>query len=246
MMRTIGIIGGLSPESTIKYYQWLNEGVQKRLGGHHSAKILLSSVDFGRFVELKEKGDWDTQGLLLSAEAVALEKAGADFIVLATNTMHKMADKIEAAISIPFLHLADATADKILEQGVDKIGLLGTRYTMELDFYKGRLESRGLEVIVPDGESRKIVNDIIYDELCHGKVIETSRRAYRNVITQLIDQGAKGVIMGCTEITMLIDQSDSVVPLFDTTRIHVEKALEEIFSSPDAELELDHCGPNCG
>jgi aspartate racemase len=229
-MKTIGIIGGLSPESTIKYYQWLNDGVQQKLGGHHNAKIILSSVDFGEFVALKEKGDWNTQAKLLCAEAKALERAGADFIILATNTMHKMANQIEAAISIPFLHLADATADRILEKQLTKVGLLGTRYTMELDFYKGRLASKGLEAIVPNETDRKSVNKIIYDELCHGEILDSSRQVYREIIADLINQGAQGIIMGCTEITMLIDQTDSSAPLFDTTKIHVEKALEEIFS----------------
>lgn len=229
-MKKVGIIGGLSPESSMKYYSWLNEGVQKRLGGHHSAKILLSSVDFGQFVALKEKGDWKTQGQLLAQEAKALEAGGADFIILATNTMHKMAAQIEAVIAIPFLHLADATADRICAQGLKKIGLLGTRYTMEMDFYKQRLADKGLEVLVPDEAGRKIVNDVIYEELCHGKVLSASRQAYGVVIAKLIEQGAQGIIMGCTEITMLIDQSDSEVPLFDTTRIHVEQALEELFA----------------
>lgn len=237
-MKTIGIIGGLSPESTVKYYQWLNEGVQKRLGGHHSAKVILSSVDFGEFVLLKEKGDWDTQGRLLSEEAMKLERAGADFIVLATNTMHKMADQIEAAISIPFLHLADATADKILDSGFSKIGLLGTRYTMELDFYKARLEAKGIQTIVPDENGREIVNSVIYDELCHGLVKEDSRKRYRDIIKSLVDEGAEGIIMGCTEITMLIDESDSSVPLFDTTKIHVERALEETFRHSSAEARI--------
>lgn len=229
-MKKVGIIGGLSPESSMKYYSWLNEGVQERLGGHHSAKILLSSVDFGQFVALKEKGDWDTQGQLLAQEAKALEAGGADFIILATNTMHKMAAQIEAAITIPFLHLADATAGRICAQGLKKIGLLGTRYTMEMDFYKQRLADKGLEVFVPDEAGRKIVNDVIYEELCHGKVLPASRQAYGAVIAKLVGQGAQGIIMGCTEITMLIDQSDSEVPLFDTTRIHVEQALEELFA----------------
>ena len=230
-MKTVGIIGGLSPESTIAYYKWLNQGVQDRLGGHHTAKILLSSLDFGQFVALKQKGDWHTQAQILSESARSLQKAGADFIILATNTMHKMADDIEASISIPFLHLADATADKISQQDITKIGLLGTRYTMELDFYKGRLENKGLDIIVPNDDEREIVNNIIYNELCHGHVHKTSRKAYRDIITQLVDKGVQGVIMGCTEITLLIDQSDSSVPLFDTTKIHVEKALEDIFSS---------------
>lgn len=230
-MKTIGVIGGLSPESTVKYYEWLNEGVQKALGGHNNAKVLLSSVNFAEFVALKEKGDWDTQGQMLCAEAVRLEKAGADFIVLSTNTMHKMAAQIEAALSIPFLHLADATADEILKTDVRSIGLLGTRYTMELDFYKQRLIDKGINVIVPDEAGRNVVNSVIYDELCHGEVKEQSRQAYRDVISDLVDQGAQGVIMGCTEITMLIDQSDSSVPLFDTTKIHVERALELILGS---------------
>ncbi len=228
-MKTIGIIGGLSPESTIKYYQWLNDGVQKILGGHHNAKILLSSVDFGVFVDLKNKGDWDTQGKLLAQEAAALERAGADFIILATNTMHKMADQIATAISIPFVHIADATADNILQQKIDKIGLLGTKYTMEQDFYKGCLKAKGIDTVVPDEAGREKVSAIIYDELCHGIVNETSREVYRNVIQSLIKDGAEGIILGCTEITMLVDQEDSTVPLFDTTRIHVDAALKYVF-----------------
>ncbi|MCI5060426.1 MAG: amino acid racemase, partial [Alphaproteobacteria bacterium] len=182
-MKKLGIIGGLSPESSVKYYQWLNDGVRERLGGHHSAKILLSSVDFGEFVVLKEKGDWDTQGELLCAEAKSLEKAGADFIILATNTMHKMADQIENSIQIPFLHIADATADQILEQEITTIGLLGTRYTMELDFYKQRLVDKGIQIIIPNDQDRKIVSDIIYNELCHGEVLKESRQEYQRVIT---------------------------------------------------------------
>lgn len=228
-MKKVGIIGGLSPESTVKYYEWINAGVQERLGGHHNAKILLSSVDFGEFVALKEKGDWDTQAKLLSAEAIALEKAGADFIILATNTMHKMANQIIDAIHVPFLHLADATADEINKQDLSTIGLLGTRYTMELDFYKMRLKDKGIDVLVPDDAGRTVVNNIIYDELCHGVVKEESRQQYRDVVSQLVSDGAQGVIMGCTEITMLIDQTDSSVPLFDTTKIHVQRVVEEIF-----------------
>ena len=228
-MKTIGIIGGLSPESTIKYYEWLNAGVQQRLGGHHNAKIVLSSVDFAEFIALKEKGDWDTQATLLVKEAQRLERAGVDFIVLATNTMHKMAEQIEQAISIPFLHLADATANEILTQKLDTIGLLGTKYTMELDFYKKRLEDKGINVITPEADERTAVNDIIYDELCFGKINESSRQTYRDIITSLHQKGAQGIIMGCTEITLLINQDDAAVPLFDTTKIHVEKALDVIF-----------------
>ncbi len=228
-MKIVGIIGGLSPESTMKYYKWLNEGVRQRLGGHHSAKILLSSVDFGLFVELKEKGEWDTQGKLLAHEAKALERAGADFIVLATNTMHKLAHYIEAAIQIPFLHLAEATAERILETEVRKIGLLGTRYTMEMDFYKDKLRAKGILPFIPDEVQRTLVNDIIYNQLCLGKILPESRAIYRDVMTTLVTQGAQGIIMGCTEITMLIDQSDAAVPLYDTTRIHVEKTLATMF-----------------
>ena len=229
-MKSIGIIGGLSPESTVKYYEWLNAGAQARLGKGHSAKILLSSVDFGLFVALKEKGDWETQGKLLAAEAVALERAGADFILLATNTMHKMADVIKAAIKVPFLHLADATAARITQAGVKKIGLLGTRYTMELDFYKDRLRAHGIEPLVPDAAGIEAINRIIYDELCAGQVRDESRAVARKVIAGLIAAGAEGIILGCTELTMLIGNDDSAVPLFDTTKIHVEEALEVMFS----------------
>ena len=228
-MKTIGIIGGLSPASSIKYYEWLNRGVNARLGGHHNAKILMSSVDFGTFVELKEAGDWQTQGELIVAEAVRLDKAGADFIILATNTMHMFAPEIEAAISIPFVHLADATGAQIRQKGLSKIGLLGTRFTMEGEFYKTRLALAGIETIVPDAEGIETVNSIIYDELCHDIVTAPSRTAYGHVIASLIERGAEGIIMGCTEITLLIDQSDSAVPLFDTTRIHVDAALEAVF-----------------
>lgn len=229
-MKKIGIIGGLSPESTIKYYAWLNEGVQKRLGGHHNARIILSSLDFGEFVALKEKGDWVTQGKILSREAKNLQNAGADFVILATNTMHKMADEICAAIDIPFLHLADATAQEIAAQGITKIGLLGTRYTMEMDFYKERLYAQNIDVVIPDDAGRAQVNDIIYDELCHGIITEKSRSIYREVMRDLVKNGAQGIIMGCTEITLLIDQTDADVPLFDTTKIHVERALEWVFA----------------
>lgn len=229
-MKTVGIIGGLSPESTMEYYKGLNDGVKARLGGHHSARIMLASLDFGEFVALKEAGDWDTQALLLAEAAQSLERAGADFVILSTNTMHKMAAQIEAALTVPFLHLADATAGRIAAQGLDTVGLLGTRYTMELDFYKGRLADQGIKVLVPDEDGRKIVHDVIYDELCHNKVLDGSRQAYRAVMADLAAQGAQGIILGCTEITMLVGDSDATVPLFDTTRIHVQAALEEIFA----------------
>jgi aspartate racemase len=225
-MKTIGIIGGLSPASTTKYYQWLNDGVRKRLGGHHSAKIILWSVDFAEFCALKEKGDWDTQSKLLCHAAKKLEEAGADFIILATNTMHKMADDIIANISIPFLHLADATADRILKQGIETIAFLGTKYSMELDFYTGRLESKGLNVLIPNGDDRRIVNDIIYNELTKDIVHDESRAEYLRIISELKNRGAEGVILGCTEITMVVDPHQSPLPVFDTTRIHVDEALK--------------------
>jgi aspartate racemase len=223
-MKTIGIIGGLSPESTVFYYNGLNRLVNDALGGHHNAKILLSSANFGEFVALKEKSDWATQSKLLCAEAVKLEKAGADFIILATNTMHKMAADIEASISIPFLHLADATAARILETSLRKIGLLGTKYTMTLDFYKDRLKHHGIEPVIPDGNRIDLVNDIIYHELCHGVVNDTSRELYKEQINLLKQQGAEAVILGCTEITMLIKAEDVSLSVFDTTQIHIEEA----------------------
>lgn len=225
-MKTIGIIGGLSHESTITYYRALNEGARKRRGGHHTAKILISSVDFGAFTDLKENGDWDTQGRLLAAEAQALERAGADFIILATNTMHKVAPVIESAISIPFLHLADATASRISGAGLKTVLLLGTRYTMEMDFYKDRLTRQGITAMIPDAEGRSAVNGIIYDELCHGLIRPESKDKYSDIIRKAFHDGAEGVILGCTEIAMLIGQDDSPVPVFDTARIHVEEALK--------------------
>ncbi len=225
-MKTIGIIGGLSHESTGKYYQWLNEGAREIRGGHSAAKILISSVDFGEFLELKEAGDWDTQGDLLAVEAKRLETAGADLIILATNTMHKVADKIEAALSVPFLHLADATADRIVEAGLDKVLLLGTRYTMEMDFYKKRLEDKGITVMVPGADDITAVSDIIYNELCHGEVRDESREKYKSIIREFSAAGAQGVILGCTEITVMIGQEDSPIPVFDTTKIHVEETLK--------------------
>ncbi len=236
-MKTVGIIGGLSPESTVKYYQWLNDGVKAHfdelgVGGNHSAKVILYAVDFGEFCALKEKGDWDTQADKLVEAAQSLERGGADFIVLATNTMHKMADQIEASVDVPFLHLADATADRIKTAGVETVGLLGTKYTMVEDFYTGRLrDGHGITTLVPDTPDEiDAVSRIIYEELTQGIVRDESRQVYRDVIQNLVDRGAKGIIMGCTEITMLIDQSDSPVPVFDTTRIHVEEALEMMFT----------------
>ena len=229
-MKTVGIIGGMSWESTAKYYQWLNEGVRTRLGGLHSAKIILSSVNFDEIAKLQAAQAWDLAGEILAGEAVRLERAGADFIILATNTMHRVADDIQAASGVPFIHLADATAERIKAAGLSKIGLLGTRYTMEQDFYKGRLALQGIEVLVPGSDERSIVHDVIYDELCLGKIVPSSKSAYIKVAQSLTEGGAQGVILGCTEITLLIDQTDFSFPVFDTTRIHIEKALDLVFS----------------
>ena len=228
-MKTIGIIGGLSPQSTILYYEALNRQVQQRLGGHHNAKILLSSVDFGAFVALKEAGDWATQGRLLAHEAAALERAGANFIILATNTMHKLADDITKAITIPFLHIGAVTANHILQDNKNKVGLLGTRYTMELDFYKQALADKDIDAIIPDPQGIEDVNRIIYDELCHGIISAESRARYVAIIEALKREGAQGVILGCTEITMLVKQTDTDLKLFDTSQIHIDAAVDFAF-----------------
>ena len=233
-MKLIGIIGGLSAESSAKYYQWLNAGARERLGGLHQARILMTSVDFQEFVRMKQDDDWDAQREWIVGEARRLDAGGADFIIMATNTMHKFADDIQAAISVPFLHIADATANAIKADGKSKIGLLGTIYTMEEDFYRGRLEEKhGLEVLVPEEQDRAEVSRVIYDELCRGEVKETSRDTYRRIVDDLAARGAEGVILGCTEITMLIGDIDLPVPAFDTTRIHVEAALEDALEDSD-------------
>ncbi|MGH1374837.1 MAG: aspartate/glutamate racemase family protein [Alphaproteobacteria bacterium] len=228
-MKTVGIIGGLSPESTMVYYQGICHGVRHHLGHNHSGKILLNSLDFGEFVALKEQGDWATQERLLCDAARTLENAGADFIVLATNTMHKMAGAIEAAVHIPFLHLADATARRILDKDMQKVGLLGTRYTMEQDFYKERLVRQGIEVIVPDMSGIDDVNRIIYDELCQAVIKPESRARYVEVVSDFEAQGAQGVVLGCTEITTLISPSDINITGFDTTHIHIQDTLGFMF-----------------
>lgn len=225
-MKKIGILGGLSSESTVKYYQWLNEGVQKRLGGHNSARILLSSFNFDEFVTMKEKEDWESQAKILSNEALVLEKAGADFIIVASNTMHRMANEIERAITVPFLHLADVTSEKIISQNIKKVGFLGTRYTMEMDFYQERFKAHGLDIILPDLKQRNEVNRIIYDELCLGQIKSESKEIYISFMNDLVEKGAEGIILGCTEITLLIKKSDIDVPTFDTTKIHVEASLD--------------------
>lgn len=226
-MKTIGLIGGMSWESTVHYYQSLNEQVKQRLGGLHSAKIVLFSVDFHDIEQLQQTGQWDEAGARLADAARALEAAGADLLVLCTNTMHKVAPAIEAAVSIPFLHIADPTAEAIKRAGLQRIGLLGTRFTMEEDFYRGRLHTQhGLDVLVPDAEDREIVHNVIYNELCLGVINESSRQAYREIIARLVANGAQGIILGCTEIAMLVSSTDAPVPVFDTTQLHALRALE--------------------
>ena len=226
-MKTIGLIGGMSWESTVPYYRQINQAVKQRLGGLHSAKIILYSVDFHEIERLQHAGDWDAAGARMADAAQALERAGADFLVLCTNTMHKVAAAIEAAAAIPLFHIADPTADEIKQAGLSKIGLLGTRFTMEQAFYKDRLQERhGLQILTPGPEDREVVHRIIYDELCLGQVTEASRAEYRRVIASLVAQGAQAIILGCTEISLLIGAADSPVPLFDTTSIHARKAAD--------------------
>lgn len=226
-MKTIGLLGGMSWESTATYYREINEGIKQRLGGLHSARILLNSVDFDQLEKLQHSGDWDEIARLLIAASRSIEAGGADFLLICTNTMHKVAAEIEAAINIPLLHIADATAEAIITQGVSKVGLLGTSFTMEQSFYRGRLSERhGLGVLVPDSEAREQVHRVIYDELCLGQIRPSSRQRYIEIISELGSRGAEAVILGCTEIALLVSPEDSPIPLFDTTRIHASKAVE--------------------
>ncbi|MFL5129974.1 MAG: aspartate/glutamate racemase family protein [Microvirga sp.] len=224
---TIGLIGGMSWESSAEYYRTINREMNRRLGGVHSAQCLMYSLDFEEIKRLQHEGDWDRLATEMKAAAVRLERGGADFIVLCTNTMHRLADAISASVSIPLLHIADPTAGRIKAAGLERIGLLGTAFTMEQDFYKGRLhEHHGLEVIVPDEDDRRIVHEIIYKELVLGQIRPESRQAYRAIIACLIERGAQAVILGCTEIMMLVSDEDSAVPLFDTTTIHALAAVD--------------------
>jgi len=226
-MKTIGMIGGMSWESTVPYYQLVNELVKERLGGLHSARVVLYSVDFAQIEELQVTERWDEAGEALAGAARSVEAAGADFLVLCTNTMHKVADAIEAAVTIPLLHIADATASEVKRGGLSTVGLLGTRFTMEQEFYRGRLEQQhGITVLVPDDGDRGEVHRIIYDELCRGIIDDASRDRYREIIGRLAERGAQGVILGCTEISLLVSQADSPVPLFDTTSIHARGAVD--------------------
>src|SRR3982751_3641066 len=225
-MRTLGLLGGMSWESTLPYYRYVNERVREKLGGLHSAKLVLYSVDFAEIERLQQIGDWDTAGRVLADAAQALERAGAEALVLCTNTMHRVLDAIEPAIGIPVLHIADATARRIRTSGIDKVGLLATRFTMEQDFYRGRLEKNGLSVLVPDADERAEIHRIIYEELCLGVVREASAAIYRNIMASLVDRGAEGLILGCTEIGLLVRADDTNVPVFDTARIHAEDAVD--------------------
>ncbi len=232
-MKTIGLLGGMSWESTAAYYRHINEAVRQRLGGLHSATLLLYSVDFAEVERYQREGDWGAAGTRLAQAAQVLEAAGADFVVLCTNTMHKVADAIEAAVAIPLLHIADATAADIAPHAFTTVGLLGTRFTMEDDFYRGRLRERhGLEVLTPPPADRDLVHRVIYQELCVGTVSDDSRAAFREVMAGLAGRGAQGLILGCTEIALLVGAADASVPLFDTTRLHARLAVERALTTP--------------
>ena len=226
-MKTIGLLGGMSWESTMLYYRWINEGVKRKLGGLHSARIAMVSLDFQEIEALQREHRWEEAGAVLAEAAQQVEAAGADFLLLCTNTMHKVAPQIESTLRIPLLHIADATAERIKARGIKTVGLLGTRFTMEEDFYAGRLaEKHGLRVLVPPREDREIVHRVIYEELVLGIVKESSRAEYLRIINDLHERGAEGVIEGCTEIVMLVQQEHTPIPLFDTTAIHAQKAVE--------------------
>lgn len=223
-MKTIGLIGGMSWESTVGYYQIINTVVKETMGGLHSAKCLLYSVDFAEIEACQSSGDWDKSARILTDAAQSLERAGADLVLICTNTMHKVADQVAAGISIPLLHIAEVTAQELLRQDVRRVGLLGTQYTMEQAFYKAKLAEQNIEVLVPGETDRKYVNNVIFQELCLGELKEASRQEFLRIIAGLAEQGAQGVILGCTEIGLLVRQEDTKVLLFDTTRIHAESA----------------------
>lgn len=223
-MKTIGLIGGMSWESTVSYYQIINERIKEKLGGLHSASLLLYSVDFAEIEKYQSNGEWEKSAELLGKAALNLQKAGADFIIICTNTMHKVAPQIQEQIAIPIIHIADATADILIDTGIQTVALLGTRYTMTEDFYKEKLIARGIKVLIPDAEEMETVNQVIYEELCQGIISKTSKERYLQIIEHLREKGAQGVILGCTEIGLLIHQEDTTLPVFDTALIHAEKA----------------------
>ncbi len=233
-MKTIGLIGGMSWESTVSYYQALNRGVKAQMGGLHSAKLCLFSVDFDEIEKLQRQGDWPKMAHILTDAAQGVERAGADFLMICTNTMHKVAPEIAANISIPILHIADATAVKLQDDGMTKVGLLGTRFTMAQDFYKGRISQNfDIEVLVPTEGEQTQIHDIIYNELCQGVIKPESKAIYLDIINQLHQQGAQGIILGCTEIALLVNQGDTYVPLYDTTAIHAELGVQWALSLQD-------------
>lgn len=240
-MKTIGLLGGMSWESTLPYYRIINETVNARLGGFHSAKLVLASVDFHEIERFQRENAWDDAGELLAGAARGLRAAGADFLVLCTNTMHKVAPAIERGGGLPLLHIVDATAERITHERLDTIGLLGTRFTMEQAFYRDKLRDHGLNVLTPPEGDREVVHDVIYRELCHGTVREASRSEYRRIIAALVQRGARGIILGCTEIAMLVNAHDAPVPLFDTTRLHAQKAVDLALAG-SAQLEFDSPG----
>ena len=226
-MKVIGLLGGMSWESSLEYYRILNEIVKERLGGLHSAKCILYSVDFEEIENLQHQGKWDELTKIMIESAQNLEKAGADMVLICTNTMHKMANEVQKELKIPLLHIADAAAQKVKEMNLKKVGLLGTKYTMEQDFYKGRIKKKyDIDVIIPDLDEREIVHDVIFNELCLGKIKEESKEQYKKIIQNLIHKGAEGIILGCTEIPLLINQEDFDVPIFDTTMIHCQAAVD--------------------
>ena len=232
-MKTIGVLGGMSWESSLEWYRLANERVHTLRGGHHSARILLDSLDFAEVEEMQARDDWEAAGALLAARAHALEGAGAELLVLCTNTMHLVAGQIEDAVGIPFLHIADVTADAITKAGVRTVGLLGTAFTMERPFYTDRLAEHGIRTIVPDETDRRLVHTVIYDELVHGVIREESRRRYVEVIDRLVAEGAEGIILGCTEIELLISAADAPVPVFPTTALHVDAAVALALAESD-------------
>lgn len=235
-MKTLGLLGGMSWESTVPYYRIVNRTVAERLGGLHSARLVLYSVDFHDIERLQHEGRWEETARILIDAACRLESAGAELLVLCTNTMHKVAPALEEAVGIPLLHIADATADEAKRRGLARLGLLGTRFTMEQDFYRGRLETRhGVSVLLPDPRERETVHRVIYDELCRGRIREESREALRQILAGLVERGAEGVILGCTEISLLVRSEDASVPLLDTTAIHARQAaLSALEVSPAA------------
>lgn len=223
-MKTIGLIGGMSWESTVTYYQIVNEIVKKELGGLHSAKVILYSVEFDEIEKCQAAGEWEKSGEILGNAAKGLEAAGADFILICTNTMHKVFDQVQSYVSVPLLHIAQVTADALKRENISKVGLLGTKYTMEQDFYKGKLAENGIEVIIPEEKDIDTVNSIIFQELCVGEIKDESRKKYLEIIDEMTEKGAQGVILGCTEIGLLVHQADTSAKLFDTTQIHGETA----------------------